>query len=275
MGWVHVPFTTAGTTQWTAPAGIKHIFVTGLGAGAGGGGGTFGNATTTRIPGGGGGGGGAVESTVPVDVTPGAVYDVIVGAKGPGGAADTDGTSGGDSRFVATGGTVATDLASFSGAGGGPKGINNSAVVGGTPMRTGATTASSTAEYNGNHPLLGRGGAGGTTSVAAHVGYQGQQGAPGTAGANGGISIANGYHGGGGGGGGGGSVGAGGNGANGGGPGDPGTGGVGGTGSNATAPGAGGGGGGGGGCGSTGGGAGGPGGAGADGRIIISYYEGN
>jgi hypothetical protein len=107
-------FTTAGTTNWTAPPGVTSVDVEAWGGGGGGA-----NRTSSRV-GGGGGGGGAYAKKAGVAVTAGTSYSYTVGAAGVGGA--TPG-AGGASSFntnvvVAAGGTNATANSATGGVGG-------------------------------------------------------------------------------------------------------------------------------------------------------------
>jgi hypothetical protein len=103
-----VTWTTS--TTWTAPSDVSSLDVWGYG-GAGGGG--YGGSGIVNAGGGAGGaGGGGAPGAVPVAatlaVTPGAVYQVTIGAGGVGGVApSTLPTSGGNSAFaVADGGST-------------------------------------------------------------------------------------------------------------------------------------------------------------------------
>ncbi len=88
-----VPFTTPGTTSWTAPAGVTSATVQAWGGGGAGGG-------ATGNPAEGGGGAGGQYAIKVIAVTPGNSYAVVVGA---GGTSSTgDGGAGGDSTFNGT-----------------------------------------------------------------------------------------------------------------------------------------------------------------------------
>jgi hypothetical protein len=93
-------FLTSG--MWVVPQGVSHVRVTMWGGGGG---------TLCHAP----GGGGAYTDTV-VPVTPGMAYTVTVGSGGA-----NDGSNGGDSKFVASDGTV---LAFAGGGQGGTAGGN-------------------------------------------------------------------------------------------------------------------------------------------------------
>ena len=88
-------FTTTGSNNWTAPAGVTHVDKAETWAAAGGGGG----AQPGRGAGGGGGGEYAMELNVPV--TPATVYHPFVGAGGAAGSGGgNQGQNGGDSYFA-------------------------------------------------------------------------------------------------------------------------------------------------------------------------------
>ncbi len=94
-------FTTAGSNNWTAPAGVTHVDkVEAWGAGGGGAGG---DGTPF---GGGGGGGGEYAMELNIPVTPTTVYHPFVGLAGAGGASSNGGTAGTDSSFPGDSGPV-------------------------------------------------------------------------------------------------------------------------------------------------------------------------
>lgn len=88
-----VVFRTAGTTNWVVPAGVKRVWVEVYGAG--GGTSSFNQGTASALMNSGGGG---AYSASYIDVTPGAIIPVTVGAAGATGA-NGPGTHGGDSSF--------------------------------------------------------------------------------------------------------------------------------------------------------------------------------
>ena len=277
----------AGT--WTCPANVTTVEILAYGAGGGGGGGCGGDTTTPTVRSsmGGGGGGGSRAVVTRLAVTPGVVYNYVVGAGGSGGAGGTpfaiSGNDGADSLFNsvvvgrgAQGGFASSANASNAAA------ANYIRTPGGRAVRMGAAPGAPTPAFEAVAGVTsaapppvepGCGGQGApavngelaNTGGAAAEGYVG--GAPGFAGA----TVTN-LGGGAGGGGAAGPGGAGGAGAT-GGAGSTGTGAAG----TATAvagavnSGAGGGGGSGGGQGSTAGGAGSAGAAGGSGKISISY----
>lgn len=115
-------FTSPGSHNWMAPAGVTRVMIEAWGAGGGGGAGGIGGTAPTDFPGSGGGGGGAgAYSRGIITVTPGLTYTVIVGTGGAGGFGlaqngPESGTPGGDTRFVAPDTTIL--FASGGGAGG-------------------------------------------------------------------------------------------------------------------------------------------------------------
>ena len=80
-------FTTAGTTNWTAPAGVTSVAVVAVGAGQGGG-----NDNA-------GGGGGGLGYKNNITVVPGQSYTVVVGQAGSG-TTGTQGNGGGDLSLI-------------------------------------------------------------------------------------------------------------------------------------------------------------------------------
>jgi len=140
-----VTFTASGT--WTAPAGVTSVTVEAWGGGGGGG------AATGR-PAQGGGGAGGQYATATVAVTPGNIYNIVVGAGGTGGNAANGGT-GGSSSFNAT------SVVAAGGAGGGLAAANNSG---------GAAGTGSTAGGIGSIIYAGGSGAAGTAACAGGAG---------------------------------------------------------------------------------------------------------
>ncbi|MGB0888064.1 MAG: T9SS type A sorting domain-containing protein [Vicingaceae bacterium] len=142
-------FTTPGAHTWTCPAGVTSVTVTVYGGGGGGGG-----CNATSDGGGGGGGGGASQSTGPV--TPGNVYNLMVGAGGAGGVGQNDGAAGGQSWFNAPG-TIQAN--------GGSGGLRRTASGGlggaGAAAGIGTNTFTGGNGRRGRNHNNGRGGAGG------------------------------------------------------------------------------------------------------------------
>jgi hypothetical protein len=114
-------FATVGTHTWTVPAGVSKInyAVTG---GGGGQGGKY--VTSTGFYGGGGGGGGRLATRNGVDVSPGQVLTITVGAGGAAGADGIDGGAGGVSA-------IAGIIANVAGGAGGKKGTASAGGAGG------------------------------------------------------------------------------------------------------------------------------------------------
>lgn len=97
-------FTSNGT--FTAPAGVTRVLLIGCGGGGGGGGGNTQGA---------GGGGGALQGSQWVTVVPNTGYTVTIGTGGAGSAGSSFGNNGDDTTFGS--------LATFTGAGGGARGL--------------------------------------------------------------------------------------------------------------------------------------------------------
>lgn len=103
-------YSSAGTTTWTAPAGVTKVTIYGRpGAGSGAGGCAGGNGFAPVTGGGGGGGGagtgggGASTQRIQLTVVPTSAYTVITGAGGASVAACTTGNSGAYSEFSLSG----------------------------------------------------------------------------------------------------------------------------------------------------------------------------
>ncbi len=126
-------FTSSGT--FTVPAGVYSIIVECWGAGGGGG---SSNSNPQPRAGGGGGGGGYSASTL--SVSPGTVYNVVVGTGGNGGN-NGNGGNGGSSTFNAT------SVVAIGGNGGG-RGGNGSGGLG-------AATGTGTTTYTGGSGAAG------------------------------------------------------------------------------------------------------------------------
>ena len=129
--------TSAGSQNWTCPAGVYEVFAILVGGAGGGGGGGGGKSSYWNyVFSGGGGGSGSVPSIIfsKVAVTPGTVYALTVGAGGTAGTAGEvdsaggNGGNGGDTKF----GTL---LKSQGGKGGkgGSAGVGNDNSKPGTP----------------------------------------------------------------------------------------------------------------------------------------------
>lgn len=196
---VVVNFTTVGPTGWEAPARISSVEYLVV-AGGGGSGGGF-------DTGGGGGGGAGMVLTGSVSVTPGTIYDVVVGDGGAGGVSirspvsETDGFPGDNSVFdsisaigggggyasrhynsgpsSAGGSQVSGSTASIGGSGGGSAGDGNGAGGGG-----GGNTS------NGSNGVTNTGGNGGTGISSSISGSSATYGVGGQ-GANGNVTGGN------------------------------------------------------------------------------------
>lgn len=185
-------FTSVGTCDWTAPAGVSAVDYLVVGGGGGGGGGNsgFGNA------GGGGGGGEAIESTTE-DLS--APLTITVGSGGSGGSGGgstgaSAGTAGGNSSIVTS---TSTELATAAGGGGGNRGQYTTGGTGGSGGWSGSRTGGSGPYRHGG----GGAGASATGNSGATNGATPQKGGDGGAGLSSSISgVARTYGGGGGGG---------------------------------------------------------------------------
>lgn len=201
-------FTSNG--NFTVPAGVTTIFVSGSGGGGGGGGGN----TTTGA--GGGGEGAPYYSRIPITVSPAAVLPVVIGGGGSAGAGSgggpTSGGNGGDSTISGLtfrGGVGGINGAS-TGLGGVSKGGNPSHGAGGGDGGTGGSNGQA-----GGSSMLAAGGSGGASAGSGGGGGGASSGAGGGGGSGGPGNSGSNYGGGGGGsaGGGGGASAAGGVGA--------------------------------------------------------------
>jgi len=191
---------TTGSGNFTAEFTVNHTITL-----VGGGGGGAGGGTGTNKRGGGGGGGGACLIKV-VSLTQGQQYAYVVGAQGNGGAADINGSDGGDTTFI-VGGTTYT-----AGKGGGGKaplvytGGTGGTATNGDTNNTGGTggTGTAAAGSGGGGSAAGTTGNGNNGSVptagVAKTLYGGAGGAGTTANSAGGTAATDLYGGGGGGG---------------------------------------------------------------------------
>jgi hypothetical protein len=206
-GWIQY---SASTSQVFQPYSISWL----IAAGGGGGGGS--NNTKNEAPGGGGAGGLGTASSI--NITPGTVLTITVGAGGAGGGQPGSGSTGSNSVLsfgaiteTAYGGGGGADFVSnFAGGSGGSGGGET-----GTATKGAGTYSTFLGNAGGSNSTTGNGGGGGAGSVGGN--------ASGTTGGNGGSGSASSITGssvtyaGGGGGGGGKSGGAGGSGGSGGG----------------------------------------------------------
>ena len=192
-------FTTSGSYTWTCPNNVTSITVECYGAGGGGGG--------ANSRGSGGGGGGGYAKSI-INVTPGTVYYLNVGAAGSAGTAGPSGTSGGNggstwfnasSTSLYTSSNIAPTSTS--------SGILSSGGNGGTAATggaggSGATTNYGSTTYNGGNGATGvnsannGGGGGGSSACSTSNGtnggttYSKNAGTAGTGGGNGGAGGA-------------------------------------------------------------------------------------
>lgn len=147
-------FTASG--NFTAPAGVTRVYLSGCAGGGGGGGAEAGGGGM----GGGGGGGGGYVVKYPYTVIPANVYAVTINAGGAGGARGTPGTDG------AAGGTTVFDAFTLPGGGGGKEGNVGTGGAGGgglTGVAGGAAPSVSLTSGTGGAKAATIGGSGGNT----------------------------------------------------------------------------------------------------------------
>ena len=142
-------FTSSGT--WTKPSGITKVIVHVVGAGGGGGGGR----TSGSYPNGADGAGAGGLAIKFIDVTSVSTSTITVGAAGSGGAADSNGTSGGNSIW-----SDGTDTLTGSGGNYGGAGQGNTSWAGGAATR-GTINSRGGGGENGYSDTYGHGGRGG------------------------------------------------------------------------------------------------------------------
>ena len=182
-------WTTPGTYNWTAPAGVTTILATLIGGGGGGGGVLPSNiAGTYRAPG--GGGANAVIKT-PLPVVPGNVYQIIVGLGGAGGSSTPTNGSTGSSSSVQYNGGVFTMLGGGGGQGannGTPGIVGNNFGVGGT---AGTPTYGGGSMYGVGAPPAALNSSGNSASAVGAAGSGGcaSQSMPGQVGGSGGNGL--------------------------------------------------------------------------------------
>lgn len=166
----------SSTTTWTAPAGVSRVYLTFCGGGGGGGGGKAGGGANAA----GGGGSGACMYNLPYSVTAESEYDVVIGAAGTGGGADTDGVDGGDSYFESSihakggGKGLSYSHGQTGGAGGGDRGTAPGTITGGVYAGDSSQAGADGTDEGGGGggSPFGNGGAGGQISNgAAATGY--------------------------------------------------------------------------------------------------------
>jgi hypothetical protein len=172
-------YTTPGTYQWTAPAGVTSVCVVAVGGGGGG----KRNTIITRPPDPDEyyftGGGGALAWANNITVVPGQSYEVIVGAGGAGGYQAGTGSAGGNSSFnnqvKAGGGGISSSTGNYSQ--GAPGGTILSTITGGGGA---GGRGGNYGGYTGGGVNPGAGGAGGY-SGAGGAGADGQTASSGPA----------------------------------------------------------------------------------------------
>ena len=154
-------YTTAGTQNWLCPAGVTSITVKCWGAGGGGGRGY----TTNGAAGGGGGGGAYAQSTI--SVTPGTIYQLVVGTGGTSSTTGSGGAGGvssfGSTLVVAAGGSGGTGVTTNTGGAGGAGGTVAAST--GTVRFAGGAGA---AGVSGTVAASGGGGGGASASASAN-----------------------------------------------------------------------------------------------------------
>lgn len=159
-------FTTAGSNNWTSPAGLTKIDKVET---WGGGGGGAGSQSNPHNNGGGGGGAGEYAMALNVAITGSTLYHPVVGQKGNGGAAGNQGSNGTDSYFAGNAVTVR---------GHGGHGGWSSTTWGGGKGGTGSNNyvhydGGNGNQANANNYDTGRGGGGGSSGGVAQAGDDG------------------------------------------------------------------------------------------------------
>lgn len=179
LGISQTTVTFSSTTTWTCPAGVTQITIE-----AWGGGGAGGGATGSPSAGGGGAGGGYVKNTS-LAVTPGASYNVTVGATKTG--TTTTVGNGNPSSFALTATPASLLINAVGGNGGAVSASNSTSAVGGAAVATGniggttsniygiagATGTGSAGSKGGNGGASGGGASGGTGSTSDAAGAPG------------------------------------------------------------------------------------------------------
>lgn len=177
-------YTSAGTFNFTVPAGTTSISAVCIGGGGGGGGGDGGRGETNS-----GGGGGGLSYATSIAVTPGETLTVVVGSGGNSGAGN-DGGNGGTTTLS----RGATTLLSGGGGTGGRNQNNGNGTGGasGGTARTGGGSGGNGGTGSNNAGGTGGGGAGG---YSGNGGAGGAYNVTGTAGAGGGGGGGGGFSG--------------------------------------------------------------------------------
>ena len=184
-GITSVTFSTAGSSNWTPPAGVTSITVEAWGAGGGGGG-----VGVTIANAAGGGGGGSYAKQTNFNIQSGVAYNVVVGAGGTGGVSTGgNGGNGGSTSFntntvVAVGGFGGVGVTTLTNALGGVGGskldnIGSDVYSGGTGGTSSGGTSGGSGSSAGNN--IDGNSANGVTGGAAPIGgVAGKNGRTGT-----------------------------------------------------------------------------------------------
>jgi len=173
MGATRIKVAFTATTTWIAPGGVTRAEICCCGSGGGGGGGSGGSVSNGQAGTGGGGGGTAVWRCYNENITPGAQYDINIGASaagGSGGCPDSGtckngslGTIGNDTTFEVN--STSKNLVTCIGAGAGFPGtqsLSPTAGIGGWFTKYNGSNAGDSIPTG----LPGTGGAGGAIAVA-------------------------------------------------------------------------------------------------------------
>jgi hypothetical protein len=154
---VQAVFTTAGSNNWTAPAGVTSVQM--AECWAGGGGGCYAGTATA----GAGAGGGEYAADYNIPVTPATVYHPVVGAGGTGGlvSGPTAATNGGSSSFT---GDSGRSVLAHGGAAGGTRGQIYWQGYGGTGSGNALHFDGGDGQYTGGGTSGGGGGGSGGTN---------------------------------------------------------------------------------------------------------------
>lgn len=161
VGSANVVFTTAGSTNWTCPAGVTQVLAECWGPGGGAGAGSsFGNGA--------GGGGGEYRASF-IPVTPGNNYTAVVGSAGAGGSGTggggQSGSAGGQSSFTGDGGNQVIAMPGQGGQGGAWRGGGGAGGSAGT-----GTTGFAGGQGGPANPYSGGGGSSAAPSAAGNTG---------------------------------------------------------------------------------------------------------
>lgn len=178
------------SSTWTAPEGVRSVYVFAFGGGGGGG----------RASSGGSGGAGAKPFTREIEVTPGTTYNITIGSGGSGETASLTATDGGVTSFgseVWRGGQAARADGSFSnpGQGSGASGGRAGRQGDWSEYAQGGSAGSGSGSGGGGGSSFGSGGTGGDGSPSPTNGSDGGLGAGGGGAGTGAASGGNGGNG--------------------------------------------------------------------------------